>query len=916
MPSKISFYSHKDRISKKAVKEFEKLVRSKKEIPLKLFQQFRKSQEERIKRWHLSQGSGQEIVWRRSDLIDVLIREIFNIIVDKVAKKKTINGFCIGALGGYGRREMNPYSDIDIVFLHEKKKPSLEIEKVVKEVLMVLWDLGFKVGHATRSISGAIEHANEEMVSKTAMLESRFLAGDKETFGKFQEVFKKKCITGHKREYISWRLKNREYQQEKFGKTIFMQEPNIKSGRGGLRDYQNLLWISVFYNGERNLSYLVNSKIINKNEEKKLKSAHDFLLRVRNEMHYQEKRSCDQLTLLLQGKVATALGYPQRHIIRRSEAFMKDYYEKTRDIYLITNEVLDKMKLTENKSKIFNNILNITKSSERLHGFILKKGLIFPEDQDIFNKDSGKMMKAFHLAQIRSLEFSPHLKDLIKKSLPFIDKTFQYAKENREIFLNILSNKGEVGRILRLMHDLSFLGKYIPEFGLLTCLVQHEFYHRYTADEHTLVCLEKIDELLLTKEKKLSRYSTLFKNLDDPAMLYLGMLLHDTGKAANVRHHAEVSAIAAQKVAKRLQITGARRNLLITLVDAHGELGTIARTRDLDDFTTIKFFSNIVRAIPTLDALMILTLADGMGTGGAEWSDWKEQLVWKLYDKTKKYLEVGPIAFEKIRHDRTFIQEALKKKLPDNFIEEIKAHVEQMPDRYFRMMDISTIGEHIQFFRSFFEGLKKEEGSFFDPQFIWREHAELGYTEVWVCGWDRKNLLKKMAAAFLAVEINILSADIFTRKDNITLDIFRVTSGRKEPLLYEKEKKQVEQKLKELLKERTLEDDEKVSSTLPLSEDKDTEMLARAFIDNQLHPAYTIVDIETTDRKGLFYDLLGALNYAGITIELARIKTEIKGALDTFYILGPDGKKVTDADLVEKLELRLLAATNSGNLKK
>ena len=402
------------------------------------------------------------------------------------------------------------------------------------------------------------------------------------------------------------------------------------------------------------------------------------------------------------------------------------------------------------------------------------------------------MMKAFHLAQTRALQFSSELGDLLKKHLSSVNRHFQKSPEARKTFLNILSRKGEVGRILRLMHDLGFLGKYIPEFGALTCLVQHEFYHLYTADEHTLVCLEKIDSLLFPTNKKLFRYSTLFKNLDDPAMLYLAMLLHDTGKAANVPSHADASVSAAKKVAARLQLSEERADLLFTLVEAHGELATVARTRDLEDFTTITTFANQIKNIPTLDALIILTLADGMGTSDTQWSDWKEQLVWNLYDQTKTYLELGKTFFEKNKSNRDAIKKAVREMLPSDFEQELEVHFKQMPERYFKMMEPVFIKEHLLLFRSFFEQRMRPitpTHHSLEAEIRWKEHPESGHTEVLVCGWDREQLLERIAASFLAAGINILSADIFTRRDHVTLDIFRVTSVRTDPFLTDKEKK-------------------------------------------------------------------------------------------------------------------------------
>lgn len=787
------------------INEF-KIDLPKKNFSLEKFQNFYKNQEYLLQQWHYAGGSGKEIAKRRSQVIDTIFDCLFQSTL--FSMKATIDDkFCVVAFGGYGREEMSRYSDIDILFLYKGRKISSIYEKVISEILISLWDLGFKIGHATRSIEENIEQANKDMLTKTAMLECRFLLGNVKVFRLYKEKFRKKCLIDHE-EYIHWRFENIKKLREKYGKSVFMQEPHIKSGCGGLRDYQNLNWISRIYSEEDPQDYLVNQKFIRLSEWRKLNKNYDFLLRVRNEMHYQEKRANDQLTLLLQGKVATALGYNKGGIIRRSEAFMKDYYEKTREIYFITSTVLERIKTPTKKPGFLRNFLLLQEKVEITDDFLIKGGIIFPKEKPVF-KNPLSILKAFHLAQTKSVQFSSELRDVIRRSLLLVDKSFQSSQEAHTIFLSILSHKGQVGHILRLMHDLGFLGKYIPEFGALNCLVQHEFYHLYTADEHTLICIEKIDDLLFTDNEKLIRYSTLFKNLRDPAILYLGMLLHDTGKAANVKSHAKASLIAAEQVAKRFELTPERKNLLKILVEAHGDLAMVARTRDLDDFTTIFHFSKIVKNIPTLDALMIITLADGMGTSDSNWSDWKEKLVWSLYDQTQKYLEVGPIYFEQNRNDFLTKKSAVLRFLPNNYKEEVEAHFEQMPERYLRITEASCIAEHLKLFHSFFEKLNSNNSYCFETQIQWIEHPNTGNTEVWICGWDRNQLLERIAAAFLEAEINILSADIFTRRDHLALDIFRVTSIRSDPLLNSKEKQIMEQCLQEFLKTKKYHLDEK-----------------------------------------------------------------------------------------------------------
>jgi len=880
---------------------------------VKILHQFKSAGNQQFKKWQRQGIKGREIAQCRSDIIDFIMVELF----ESAFKENQIslkNGkISIIALGGYGRRELSPYSDIDIMFLQETKEIMPWTEKIISSVLTGLWDIGLKVGHATRSLSEAIEHANQDMFSKTAMLEMRLIKGDKKIFKNLKEQFFKKCVQGSEKKYVSWRLEDLQRMHEKFGKTVFMQEPNIKSGKGGLRDYQNLLWIANVHAKANTLSRLVELKYIRESERRKLERNESFLLSVREEMHEQEKRGQDRLTLHLQGVVATSLGYSGRNIIKRSETFMKDYYEKTREIYLITSLVLERMKLLEKRQNLIKSFFSKKFNVEKIDGFLLKKGVLFPEHKNIFNKDPNRMMKVFYLAQTRGAEFSSELSDLIKRRLLLVDHRFQESLENRNNFFLILSRKGEVGRILRLMHDLGFLGKYIPEFGALTCLVQHEFYHHYTADEHTLVCIEKIDQLLFTKDQKLFRYSTLFKNLDDPIILYLSMLLHDIGKAANVSEHAKASENDTKKIVERLKIDGERRQKLLTLVAYHGELGTVARSRDLEDFTTISNFAKTIKTIPTLHSLMILTLADGMGTAEAQWSDWKEQLVWNLFEKTKNYLEKGEFFFKKIDANRVGMEDQVRAILGTDFSEEIRAHFDQMPERYFRNVEPYIVSEHLQLFRSFFERFKNNHANILDPEIRWKEHAEQGYTEVWIFGWDRKYLLEKIAASFLLAGINILGADIFTRVDQLALDIFRVDSVRRDSLINEKEKKIMEQSLREFLKT-TEKPIFKKPEPHSLSEWRSTleEIMIppRVIIDSHSHPLYTLVEVEAPDRQGLFYDLLGVFSEREFSIDLARIATEMRAAFDTFYILNEERKKIEDLDQKDSLQQQLLSAVN------
>ena len=842
--------------------------------------------------------------------MDILFRELFEGVSREVAPKGLSEPLMVLATGGYGRRELTPCSDIDIMFLIPRAHPSKQAEEVIRQTLTALWDIGYKVGHATRSLPQAIKQANGDMVTKTAVLESRFLTGSRELYNEFKERFEQECVRNRAAEYLTWRQANQGEMRAKYGGSVFMQEPNVKNGMGGLRDYQSLLWVGTFLDRLNTTAKLVEKRFLRDTERTALEKAYDFLLRIRTEMQYLTQRPQDVLTLQLQGRVATSLNYPQRHILRRVEAFMRDYYTFTRDMHLITQSAIARMKIVPEKTGF---IGLLRQKVEKFDGFTTKGGLLSAESRDIFTEDPYRLIRAFHHAQVRQLELSPELRDLIRRNLRLVDRTFQYARIARETFLAILSRKGEVGRILREMHDLGFLGRYIPEFGALTCLVQHEFYHRYTADEHTLVCIEKLDSLLLVNEERFRGYRALFQKLEDPAMLYLALLLHDTGKAANQRHHEDASAVLAQKVARRLQLSSERRRMLIMLVNSHYELSSTAQKRNLDDSATIAEFAGIVSHPSHLDALMLLTLADGMGTSDQNWSDWKEGLVWTLYRRTRDYLEGGPISLAKMQKNRNELFEQVAKKLPRDFADETEAHFQHMPERYFQMFDSEQIAGHVRLFRVFLQAhLSDSINPPYAPSLKWIAKPEQGHSEVWVCGWDRPRLLERIAGAFLSAQINILSADIFTRGDNLALDIFRVCSTQFSPVTNPKDIARMENRLFESLAVEEYDFTPLIGKEARLRSyrlSQEADLPTKITIENSLHPTFTVVDIVTPDRLGLLYDLLRAFGEAGVNIELSRITTEMEVAMDSFYITGKEGKKVTDEAAIKRLQRLLQQAS-------
>ncbi len=552
---------HQDKVLEHAEREFASTSDADPPHLLPLYRKFLKFENHRLRLRHKAGGGGREVCASRASLIDIVLRHVFAAASTAAQARdgKKIIPVSLVALGGYGRGELNPGSDVDVMFLHPhtgKEVPD-SLAHTIEQVLYFLWDVGFKVGHSTRSVREAVAQANGDMLTKTAMLEARHLAGDAELFQRFRAQFRRHCVQGYEREYIATRMEDQAQRHKKFGNNVYLQEPNVKRGCGGLRDYQNLLWITYFKEGALTTTHLVGKDWLSAEGRRQIDAAYDFLLRVRTQLHYTNERSTDVLHLSLQPEVARELGYQQKTPVARNEAFMKDYYEHTRNIFRITERLTERFSTgtaTTTRRLFFPLLPRRKVRVEHFENFFSRAGQLHVTDPQLFVRESEQMMKAFEHAQERKLELSAELTDALGRRLRFVTREFRYAKAPREIFARILRRKGKVGRILRLMHEVDFLGRYLPEFGQLTCLVQHEYFHRYTADEHTLVCIDKLDELRKTQDPKLQPYRKLFEAISDSYVLYLALLLHDTGKGVGARPHSEASALFAQGVAARLQL--------------------------------------------------------------------------------------------------------------------------------------------------------------------------------------------------------------------------------------------------------------------------------------------------------------------------------------------------------------------------
>ncbi|RYD37628.1 MAG: [protein-PII] uridylyltransferase [Verrucomicrobiaceae bacterium] len=881
---------------------------------IKKYRSFLKKEEHRIRLQHKAGESGEAICAQRATLLDVVLHNLFASSLEKTAAEVRV---ALVATGGYGRGLLNPGSDVDLLFLHPERggrELSSRTRDVIEKVLYMLWDVGFKIGHAVRTMKETYAQANSDHQTKTALIESRFITGDQALFDQFSGGFRRQCIDGRAKEFLEFRAQDLKERHSKQSNTVYLQEPHLKNGCGGLRDYHNILWCAYVKLGVRTVPELIQGNIFSRIAGQEIIKAHEFLLRVRNDLHYSEKRPTDILTLRAQGVVATNLGYAGRRIVQRCEAFMRDYYHHARNLYQHNLSLMERFELeqVEEKNGIFSFLaLRKGRKRESFDGFYSQDGFIFPENDNIFEEDSTRMMRLFQHLQLRRLKLSPKIRQLFKASYGVIGRTFRYRKANRETFEAILSRKGEVGGTLRQMHRVGFLGRYLPEFGELTDLVQHEFFHRYTADEHTLKCLERLDELSDNNERKLGFHQKLFHDLEDPAVLYLALIMHDTGRAENVRKHAYASTELADQVCRRLQIVDSRRSLLLFLVDNHLLFWHTATTKNLDDPEVIAGFARIVRHRAWLDVLFLHTYADSRATNEAGWTDWKESLVRQLYTATAAYFQDQ----EAFRHQLPVseLRKSVASLLDDSYSLEIDALLANMPERYTAFRSAQDIALHVRAFRSFFRQQRKEDPrSALTPVVKWIAHPEQGSSSMILCSWDRHMLLSKVAGALASHSINILHADFFLRSDNLVLDLLRVCTTNFEPVTSEAATKAVGELIARscngeeidygaLIRKRNREEPEPLPGW-------HSEFPMRVIVSNERHRAYTIVEIQAVDRIGLLYDIFTAIGSLNLEITHARINTEKGAAIDSFCVTDVTGSKIADPELLHRLRLAVEAA--------
>ncbi|MBC8009712.1 MAG: [protein-PII] uridylyltransferase, partial [Burkholderiales bacterium] len=798
-------------------------------------------------------------------------------------------------------------------------------QHLIDEVLYVLWDCGLKVGHSTRTIDDVFSEAKKDVQTKTALLEARLVAGAQPLFEGFAAAYRGYYTQEDAKGYIRVRLEDQATRRAKYGDSVFLQEPDIKNGVGSLRDYQNTLWMARVKLGIGAMDDLVDQGYLKRNELRDYKRAYEFLLRVRNELHFQSKRPTDLLDLEAQPRIALGIGYTNQDILGRVEQFMHDYYRAAQTIFrtskLVENRLALTLDATADKKISFLAAVRAHRyvKSKRIDGFILRGAELMAENPRIFKEDPVRLVRVFRHCQ--SLDAQPEfaLQSLIRESLPLLTRRVTEDPDANVSFKTILSEAGAVYPTLALMHELGVLARFIPEFQGLTCLVQHEFYHRYTADIHTLNAIRELDQVFTLADPVAQKYRDVLHETANPTLLYLILLLHDIGKAKGIKGHADFGVEIALPLLARMEVDAAEQEIVTFIIKNHLIMARFWQKRDVDDPASATAFAELVPNADQLRYLYVHTFCDARGTAAGLWNSYKDTLHGSLYRATLDHLTHGAtqIADRNTARMQSTYQELVAKKIPGISADEITAHFHLLPERYFIHTDADEIALHIQMVNRLLTSITQADavGSL-KPVIEWHDDLNRSLTVVQIVTWDRAGLFYKLAGAFSVAGLSILSAKVISRNDHIAIDTFYVVepgrgvvqSARAQEIFA----KTVEEALvtnKDLYPD-IVAQAKKVRSTR-FTPDKGPSPQASfppsVEVYHELSMERTIVEVQARDEIGLLFKLAKLISDQGFDITFARIGTERDIAIDSFYIENARPEHPADLERLNHLRDALTA---------
>ncbi|MEL6959176.1 MAG: [protein-PII] uridylyltransferase [Pseudomonadota bacterium] len=835
-------------------------------------------------------------------LTDAVVITVFEVVRDRLHPLNNptdAERVALLAVGGSGRGEMAPHSDVDLLFLLPYKLTHWT-ESLIETMLYVLWDLKLKVGHASRTVKECIRLAREDYTIRTSLVEERFLAGDDTLAAELTKKLRTDLFAQTVPDFIEAKLDERAERHRKQGGQRYMVEPNVKEGKGGLRDLQSLYWIGKYIHGVKDASELVKHKVFTADEYEEFKEAHNFLWAVRCHLHLITGRAVDQLTFDLQVEVADRMGYVDRSGRRAVEHFMQDYFRHATDVGELTRIFLTAQEAVHLKSEpVLQRLLARRKKAKP--PYAIKQNRLTVEKPKAFLKDKLNLLRIFEEALRTGTLLHPDAMRLIKANLHLIDDELRQSKEAQRIFLDTLLKHGNPERGLRRMNEIGVLAAFIPEFEPIVAMMQFNMYHHYTVDEHTIQTISHLAQIERAElDEELPVSSEIIKGGINRKVLFVALLLHDIGKGRD-EDHSILGARIARTVAPRLGLNKKECETVEWLVRYHLVMSDTAQKRDIADPRTVRGFANAVKSVERLNLLCVLTVCDIRGVGPGTWNNWKAVLIRALYRQTKDALENGMEALN--REERgTEARKNLRDALSDWSEKDIRIELARHYPPYWQGLHVTA---HVDFAKLLY-GIGTDE-----VRIELTPDEDRDATRICFGMHDHPGMFSRMCGALSLVGANVVDARTFTTKDGFVTAAFWVQDADESP--YEESRlPRLRQMIMKSLKGDIVPRDALADKDKMKKREKAFNVPTHITFDNDGSEIYTIIEVDTRDRPGLLHDLTRTLANANVYIASAVIATYGEQVVDTFYVKDMFGLKFHSAAKQKTLERKLREAILQG----
>jgi [protein-PII] uridylyltransferase len=854
-----------------------------------------------------SDGNGRRCAEGLALFHDALIRLVFEYTtkhVYRATNPSDAERMAIVATGGFGRRLLAPASDLDLLFVLPYKQTPWG-ESVVEYLLYLLWDLGLKVGHATRSVEQSLKLSKSDFTIRTALLDARYILGDPSLFAALTRRFQAEVVHGTARQFVEAKLTERDERHQRAGASRYRVEPNIKDGKGGLRDLHTLHWLAKYLYGNGMSAVNAETSVFSSEEYSTFRRCEDFLWTVRCHLHFLAGRAEERLTFDLQPAMAERLGYAERAGLRAVERFMKHYFLVAKDVGDLTTILCSVLEMEQHKaSPSLAQRLNPLswRARRRIRNtsdFRIDNGRLNVADPDVFKRDTVNLIRFFATAERTGAFFHPAAVRLLRHSLRLVDEKLRNDPEANRIFLEMLcSAANNPEPALRRMNEAGVLGRFVPEFGRVVSMMQFNMYHHFTVDEHlirTVGVLSDIERGMAAEPHPLS--TAIIKTVQYRRALYVAAFLHDIAKGRD-EDHSLAGARIARQLCPRFGMSGAETETVAWLVEQHLIMSSFAFSRDIGDPKTIRDFADIVQSPERLKLLLVLTVADIRAVGPSVWNGWKGQLLRALYYETEPVIAGGHTQLAS-RDRIAAAQEAFRAATSDWLRPEVDRFVERHYPDYWLKTDTRKVLEHANLIRSI-EGSDRKFGSSVTTD------AFTAITELSLFAPNHPRLLALFAGACAATGANISGAHISTTRDGFALDTF----------LLAREFDQDEDELRRARRisetiEKLLRGEQRLGALMAKRRERRGKIGAftvapEVLIDNAISQQFTVIEVAGLDRPGLLFELTNRLSDLNLDITSAHITTFGEKAVDVFYVTDLTNKKITSPQRQKVIRQRLL----------